>query len=141
MNQTKSLIDKLVVYLVGKFGYPDEAIEQDREIMKLKKALIEEKMKRSTDMETELVELRTKVETMQDEKVYMLEQEINRLKFENEKLMQLPPPTYEQERDALNSKTPVADYVNSTVISRALGVPRHGEVHGQYQDNDAGDNK
>lgn len=89
----KGVVDSLVVYLVGKFGYPDEALKQDEEIMKLKKALIEEKLKSSTDMQNELEELRTKVEELNDEKVFMLEQEISRLRHENHQLKQLPPPT------------------------------------------------
>lgn len=88
----KGVIDSLVVYLVGKFGYPDEALKQDEEIMKLKKALIEEKLKATTNMQTELEELRTKVEVLNDEKVYRLEQEISRLRHENHHLKQLPPP-------------------------------------------------
>ena len=137
----KGVVDSLVVYLVGKFGYPDEALQQDAEIMKLKKALVEEKLKASTNMQEELGELRAKVEELNSEKVFMLEQEITRLRHENSHLKQLPPPPTPQGREpqTIDRITAPSRYQGEEVVTLKNFAMEVGVEGAEHWDEDKGE--
>ncbi|WDV09317.1 hypothetical protein [Lysinibacillus irui] len=96
----KYISDKLILKLASIFGFPGEdenLLEVERENLRLKKDLYEERLRNSNSSgQAEIIALRQRVDELTEDKIFLLEQENAWLRNENQMIKQLATPSVSQ---------------------------------------------
>lgn len=104
----KYFSDKVILKLADIFGFPGEdenMLEIEKENLRLKKELFEERLRNSNiSGQSEIIALRQKVNELTEDKIFLLEQENSRLRHENQLIKQIAAPLTQQISYSLSFK-------------------------------------